>query len=173
MTGEDTASFVVADNDELARLWVGMPRKLLPYWSAMHWSPPLSVSGAKEWFDKNTTDSTMLIRTPDVAGFAVLNPDDGEHVSCWRILIGFVDERDWIDHCAGVLSQLTSIVLDDLNGEKCEWWLPANWQTQRAAAEALGYQLEASYPDACWMAGRYHDLQLWGLLKEERTEDGE
>lgn len=173
-SARESPTLVIANSADLASSWLRMPRRLLPYWSAVHWFPPLSVTRAQAWFDENSTDCLMLIRTPEVVGYAVVTPDQGGAVRRYhRILIGFEDDRSWMDHGRAVLSQLTSFVLTDLNGLKCEWWILSDWQSHRGAAEALGYRLEAAYPDACSTGGRHQALELWGLLKEEWIEDGD
>jgi hypothetical protein len=169
---QSSATLVIGEPATLADIWLRMPRRLLPYWSAVHWSPPLSVSGAREWFAENRSDCLFVIGAPEPIGFAALTPDEAGKVACYRIVLGFLEERGWMDHGAPVLARLTSLVLTDFNGSKCEWWIPADWQLRRSVAERLGYQLEATYPDACSVDGGYRDLLLLGLVEEEWTGDG-
>jgi RimJ/RimL family protein N-acetyltransferase len=159
----------IAGAADLADAWLSLPRRLLPYWSAAHWTPPLHVGRAREWFDRNSTDYVFRVHAPEPVGIAVLVPDDPRRPRCYRALMGLSDEATWHDVGVDLLTRVTEVALVELNGVKSELLLLPDWQPQRAAAQALGYQLEATYPDACAVDGGYRDLELWGRLQAERA----
>ncbi|HMJ78494.1 MAG TPA: GNAT family protein [Iamia sp.] len=76
----------------------------------------------------------------------------------------------YLDHVdiGPAIVTLVTLVFDDLGYRRAEIELPEGDASGRAAAEALGFEVEGRRRRALWADGDHHDVVLLGLLRAER-----
>ena len=151
--------------DALRPTWSKLRRDNLPYLSAMSWVPPGDPELAARWMAERADDHVFAVGAPEPAGVAGLLWWH-QRMRRIQVVVLIADER-WQALGRGALGELHQLAFDSLNLERCEWLVPEDWPAARRAADAAGYRLEATFPNALAGGGRRRALLLYGLLSDE------
>jgi RimJ/RimL family protein N-acetyltransferase len=160
--------------DDFLGSWPRLAMSGGAYLAAARWLPPRSARQALEWIEKRDEDFVFSLRRPGLPdGLAALVRVDRRSRRGQLVLLPAGDEDEgWDGGSSQALGELVAFAFGEAGLRKCEWQLPGSWERARAAADLLGFQLEAGLPGALLQAGGAEDLLLLGLRGEYPGEVG-